>query len=49
MHKHRFAYYEACSNMLNESEHRAKFEKVFNFYDLVKDPSPEEIEKECTG
>ena len=35
--------------MLNESEHRAKFENAFDFSDLIKDPSPEEFEKECMG
>ena len=47
MLKHRFAYYEACGKMLTESEHRAKFETIFDFADLVKDPSPEDFDKEC--
>lgn len=49
MLKHRFAYYEACGKMLNESEHRAKFSQIFDFSDLLKDPTPEDFKKECMG
>ena len=44
MLKHRHAYYEACSIMINQSIYQAKFAKVFNLAALVEPPDEQEIE-----
>ena len=43
MLRHRHAYYEACANMLKYSQHRAKFEKVFDLAELTRAPDEAEL------
>ena len=44
MLKHRHAYYEACNIMITQSVHQAKFSKVFNLSQIVKEPESPELE-----